>query len=187
LYRIQGVVDYAPDICLFEPLVEYTTRGSRVTLDEVAYLYQTMVAANILPVTLLLSAPVLRIPDKMSEYSVYRTFCEDQNLPFLDVVVRGKKDYGDEAWSQIGTSELSVWGKHCHYNRHSFVVLAYLTGISHDVLEFDFRVSKIDPDYASCTRKRAFWPPLHGWFIAPLGSLILILARPLKAPFAIMA
>lgn len=60
LFRLADVQRGKADICLFEPLIEDTTRGVVATSTEIEHVYHTLLDRGILPVLLMLPMPNLR-------------------------------------------------------------------------------------------------------------------------------
>ena len=91
IIQLEHVLRDRPDICLFEPLVEDRLRGVDIADDEMRFIYGRLLAADILPVTLLLPAPPQRDPARNPNYWRYNIFCRDHGLPVirLDVTAEG--------------------------------------------------------------------------------------------------
>lgn len=85
LLQLQAVVNYQPDICLFEPLIEDRSRGISVKDDQIAYIYATLIEAGILPVSLFLPIPENRIPERGPDFMRFNSFCQTYGLPVIRV------------------------------------------------------------------------------------------------------
>lgn len=89
LYRLGEVVAARPGVCIVEPLVEDTTRGQYADRNEALFIYETLLKARILPVTLLLPQPARRTPDKWPTYEMFKRICADFGLPVIEVDLTG--------------------------------------------------------------------------------------------------
>ncbi|KMK63960.1 hypothetical protein [Puniceibacterium sp. IMCC21224] len=87
LALLKDVIAYQPDICLFEPLIEDMTRGTRISEGEIRYIYRRLLKAGICPVTLMLPLPEQGIPDGLPEFFKYCKICDDHGLPIVRVNV----------------------------------------------------------------------------------------------------
>lgn len=85
LIRLQSVIDFRPDICLFEPLIEDASRGKRITDDQIAFFYASLIEAGILPVSVFLPIPTRRVPEGRPEFFQYNSFCKKHGLPVIRV------------------------------------------------------------------------------------------------------
>lgn len=85
LLRVRDVVAYAPDICIFEPLIEDGSRGVRISPEEILYIYSQLTNAGILPFTVMLPNPANRSVKQWQEYNKYKQACNRFNLPVLEI------------------------------------------------------------------------------------------------------
>jgi hypothetical protein len=86
LILLEQVIAFAPDICLFEPLIEDMTRGTRITEIEIDYIYHRLLAAGILPVTVMLPNPMGKPPsNNWPEKARYLAVCTKFNLPVIQI------------------------------------------------------------------------------------------------------
>lgn len=85
LLRVRDVVAYAPDICIFEPLIEDGSRGVRISTAEILYIYTQLINAGILPFTVMLPNPATRSAKQWQEYNKYKQVCNSFNLPVLEI------------------------------------------------------------------------------------------------------
>lgn len=92
LVRLADVLDWRPDICLFEPLIEDTSRGRNSLEVENRYIYLSLLEAGILPVTLLLPEPFGRQACEIPHYSQYMGICRQYALPVIVVTLDGVPD-----------------------------------------------------------------------------------------------
>jgi hypothetical protein len=82
MIRIRDVVDYAPDVCIVEPIIEDRSRGQDASASDLLYVYDTLVRSGILPVTLLLPWP-----PEYRAYPIYaqiQRLCENYQLPRIE-------------------------------------------------------------------------------------------------------
>lgn len=87
LARLTEVLAYAPDICIFEPLIEDSRRGTLATEAELNMVYRRLLNAGILPVTLLLPNPKLRQASRSTEYNKLTRICSTLELPVVDISI----------------------------------------------------------------------------------------------------
>ncbi len=92
LIRLEEVVAYQPDICLFEPLIEDGSRGKNSLLVEKRYVYMSLLEANILPVTLLLPEPFGRPACNIPHYNQFIAISRQYGLPIIEVDIAGLSD-----------------------------------------------------------------------------------------------
>ena len=83
LIRLNELCDFAPDICVFEPLIEDGRRGIHATETELRFIYRQMLMANILPVSFLLPVPQRRSIEKLPNTTKVRKICEALELPMI--------------------------------------------------------------------------------------------------------
>lgn len=87
LARLPEVEAYAPDICIFEPLIEDSRRGARPSEAEYRLVYRRLVAKGILPITLMLPIPKVRKASKSADYQKISGICRSYDLPIIDVTI----------------------------------------------------------------------------------------------------
>lgn len=92
LVRIQDLLDWKPDLCIVEPLVEDYSRGRLASRDEILFIYDRLLSADILPVTFLLPYPARRTVDKWAGYKVVNEVCTSLGLPVIRVDLTGVED-----------------------------------------------------------------------------------------------
>lgn len=102
LVRISDVVAYAPDICIFEPLIEDGSRGVRISPDEILHIYRQLIDAGILPFTVMLPNPATRTAKQWQEYNKYRKVCRSFDLPVIEVDI-SKTTALEEKFNNIHT------------------------------------------------------------------------------------
>jgi hypothetical protein len=85
LYRVADLIEHAPDLCLFEPLIEDGSRGRTVTAGEAEFVYRSMLRNRILPVALFLPNPAVRTPRKWGTYPLHKRICNAIGLPCIEV------------------------------------------------------------------------------------------------------
>jgi lysophospholipase L1-like esterase len=92
LVQLDKVVKYAPDICIFEPLIEDSRRGALPTGLDIRYVYRRLLSAGILPVTVLLPIPKKREVVYNSYNKLFSDICAEYKLPVIEVTLKGVKD-----------------------------------------------------------------------------------------------
>lgn len=85
LAQLHEVLRFAPDICLFEPLIEDGSRGVPARLEEFQYAYQALLKAGILPVSLFLPDPQRADVFACPNVGFIRRICQDLGLPKIEV------------------------------------------------------------------------------------------------------
>ncbi|MFE3835619.1 hypothetical protein [Pseudogemmobacter sonorensis] len=85
LAKLAELLEWRPDVCLFEPLIEDVSRGTRATEEEIAFVYASLVDAGIAPITLMLPVPSQRHPRANPEYERFHRFCRRHYLPVIEV------------------------------------------------------------------------------------------------------
>ena len=85
ILQLAALLEYGPDVCLFEPLIEDEKRGLPVTDAEIAYAYRTMLRGGIIPVTIMLPRPEDGVPDSFSSHDQFTRFCTQYDLPVIRV------------------------------------------------------------------------------------------------------
>lgn len=89
LVRLANVVAWRPDICLIEPLIEDTRRGTNSLEIEKRYVYVTLLESGILPVTVLLPEPLNRPACELPHYDQFIGISRQYGLPVIEVSVVG--------------------------------------------------------------------------------------------------
>lgn len=89
---LPDILTYAPDICVFEPLIEDARRGAPTTEAEFRMIYRRLLAAGILPVTLMLPNPRFRVASQAHYYPMLVRICRDYGLPVIDAGIPPQMD-----------------------------------------------------------------------------------------------
>lgn len=82
--------------------------------------------------------------------------------------------------SLVQEQSLSVWDRHCHYSRSSFVVLCRDDTAHQGDLSIEVSLSPEQPDYASCPQKDILWPAPENMALHPKGPLYVLSDTPLE-------
>lgn len=104
LIQLDAVIDYAPDICLFEPLIEDTRRGMLASIAEIRYVYRRLLLAGVLPVTVLLPIPTQRKVRQSSYAQRFRDLCRTYDLPLIEINLSRVGDL-DEKFNGVHTRQ----------------------------------------------------------------------------------
>jgi hypothetical protein len=84
----------APEVCLFEPLVEDYSRGALPTEAEIRFIYHTLLSAGVVPVTLFLPDPEKRAPHFWPTAAPIRALCQALDLPVIELEIPAEMDLG---------------------------------------------------------------------------------------------
>jgi hypothetical protein len=71
IVMVSQIVDYMPDVCIVEPIVEDISRGVNSSNFDILYVYDKLINAGILPITL-----ILPWPENNKELPAYRIIKE---------------------------------------------------------------------------------------------------------------
>lgn len=82
MIRLMDILDYKPDICIVEPIVEDKSRGLEAVRADYVFVYSSMIEAGILPVTLLQPWPLEN--RTLNAYKIVSKLCKDWGLPTIE-------------------------------------------------------------------------------------------------------
>jgi len=87
LVGLQQVLKWRPDVCVVEPLVEDLSRGRDATVEELTEVYRSLVAADILPLTLLAPHPSTGTSAPWPQRAAVKRVLDGYGLPSIDPVL----------------------------------------------------------------------------------------------------
>jgi hypothetical protein len=85
LIAIEEIISSAARICVVEPLQEDYTRGEVANLSHIELFYSSLLASDILPVTLLLPHQATLKAKDFPTYGLITDFCASHKLPTLEI------------------------------------------------------------------------------------------------------
>ncbi len=85
LARLVDVEAWKPDICLFEPQIEDTRRGTDASEGEFRMVYRRLLDRGILPVTLLLPTPHWYRAGRGKYFQLLTRICKEYALPVIAI------------------------------------------------------------------------------------------------------
>lgn len=103
LVRLQDVLVDAPDICIFEPLVEDTSKGRWARPIELQTVYKRLIETGIVPVTFFVGLPEHASVDDFPVTADLRRICRTFGLPLIEADIAAIRDAG-AAFSGVHTT-----------------------------------------------------------------------------------
>jgi hypothetical protein len=97
LLNLVEIINFKPDICLVEPLIEDAARGEKSSNKEIHFFYETLLEYNIFPITVFLPDPSKGHCKDWVNYENYKSIIFEKGLPLIEDIhlpsVEDRKSY----------------------------------------------------------------------------------------------
>lgn len=106
---LQNLCRWSPDLCIVEPLVEDFSRGRDATLDEIIYVYRSLIENDVLPVTLFVPNPVGGRANAWPAHNLFEKTCRNFEIPTIKPEFPKDRDI-KELFSGVHTTPIgALW------------------------------------------------------------------------------